>query len=208
MKMYRIMSVAVTILCAACLLSCSSDKVEINLNLEKGDSFRIRTTTEQLSKRTNSEQESTSTATITQDMGFEVTEVSSEGNMNVEVTFERIAFGMEDAGRNFSYDSDSLDEQVHPVLKGMLSIAGQSYSMVLSPDGEPLEIIGIDKVIDHMLSNVELADTNRREQLRNQWNEVYGAKNSREICATVVRDDSAATGRGGGTHGLTPPLLR
>jgi uncharacterized protein DUF6263 len=175
------------LLAVAGLVSCgsSSGTAELKLGLEQGQTYRTRQVTDQKVKQTMMGREIIANTVTTHDLAFEVTEVDSEGNMTVRVTFERIASEMESGGRTMSFDSAEPEQESNPMAKSLGAMAGQSYTMVLSDKGQPLSITGMDSIVGRMIDSMELANESQRERMKQQFEEAFGEQQSKDMCGQM-----------------------
>jgi hypothetical protein len=180
--------VLTVLLAAAGMVSCGSSgdrTAELKLGLEQGKTYRTRQVTDQKVTQTMQGREIKANTLTTHDLAFEVTGVDSEGNMTVQVTFERIASEMESGGRKMSFDSAEPEQEPNPMAKSLGAMAGQSYTMVLSEKGQPLSITGMDSIVNRMIDSMEMPDESQRERMKQQFGEAFGEQQSKDMCGQM-----------------------
>ena len=153
----------------------SLDPVVLQLDLEEGAVYRIRTlTTQDMSQSFEGQ-----TFEIGQIMGFEymytVTSREPDGSAWVDVSYTRAIFESETPLGTESYDSADSSGQIPEGAEGFAAVVGTGFSMKIGSDGEILEIEGLDEMLDQILSGLNLPDAEMRQAfeltLRQQYSE-------------------------------------
>ena len=123
----------------------SLDPVVLQLDLEDGAVYRIRTlTTQDISQSFEGQ-----TFEIGQKMGFEytytVTSREPDESAWVDVTYTRAIFESETPFGSDSFDSADSPSQIPEGAEGSAAVVGTGFSMKIGSDGEILKIEGLDE---------------------------------------------------------------
>ena len=125
------------------------EKVQLKLNLTKGDAKIITTNMDMTTKAKVADQDIDMVMKMNMDTGFDVQNVDAEGNSTVGITQKRIQMSMNGGPVNMSFDSDKPDPN-NPVGQIMGVLIGKTISMKLDPTGKASDIEGIDKLVEDM----------------------------------------------------------
>lgn len=150
------------------------DPVVLQLDLEEGAVYRIRMlTTQDISQSFEGQ-----TFDVSQTMGFEytytVTSRDPDGSAWVDVSYTRAIFESDTPFGTDTYDSADPPAQIPEGAEGFAAVVGSGFSMRIGSDGEILEIVGLDEMIDQMLSELDLPDPEIRQAFELTIREQYG----------------------------------
>ena len=93
---------------------------------------------------------------IGQYQNYEVVNVASNGDVEFKVTYSRVKMSSDNPQAPMEFDSDNMgDGEVPMQAKGLASLVGQSFNVVMSNKGEVHEISGMDQILENMLKQYE-----------------------------------------------------
>ncbi len=163
----------------------SLDPIVLQLNLSEGAAYRIRTLTSQ----TVSQDFQGLTLETDQQSGFEytytVTMQESDGSAWIDVTYTRALYEIDSTLGTVSYDSADPG----PVPEGVEAIAaivGSGFSIRVLPDGEILEIQGLEEMYDQMLAALETEDPQLRSTFELAFREQFGERALKEQLGSLL----------------------
>ena len=166
----------------------SLDPVVLQLDLEEGAVYRIRTlTTQDMSQSFEGQ-----TFEIGQIMGFEymytVTSREPDGSAWVDVSYTRAIFESETPLGTESYDSADSSGQIPEGAEGFAAVVGTGFSMKIGSDGEILEIEGLDEMLDQILSGLNLPDAEMRQAFELTMRQQYSEQAMKEQLGNLLFD--------------------
>ncbi|MDD5455393.1 MAG: DUF6263 family protein, partial [Candidatus Ratteibacteria bacterium] len=161
-----LMSMIAAILGIAITFAYAEDKVELKLNLQKGQSYKMQQLTDlKISQTVPGQQGQPQTMTIIQKSGnrniYLVEDVQADSSLVLKVTHDAIFFKTENpmAGGKTEYDSTDTSTDVGPLASIFNAIVGQSFSIIITPDGHVKEVQGADELFKHIQEKInELSD--------------------------------------------------
>jgi len=162
--------------------------VVLQLDLEEGAVYRIRTlTTQDISQSFEGQ-----TFEIGQIMGFEymytVTSREPDGSAWVDVSYTRAIFESETPLGTESYDSADSSGQIPEGAEGFAAVVGTGFSMKIGSDGEILEIEGLDEMLDQILSGLNLPDAEMRQAFELTMRQQYSEQAMKEQLGNLLFD--------------------
>lgn len=166
----------------------SLDPVVLQLDLEEGAVYRIRTlTTQDISQSFEGQ-----TFEIGQKMGFEytytVTSREPDGSAWVDVIYTRAIFESETLFGSDSYDSADSPSQIPEGAEGFAAVVGTGFSMKIGSDGEILKIEGLDEMLDQILSGLNLPDAETRQAFELTMRQQYSEQAMKDQLGNLLFD--------------------
>jgi hypothetical protein len=160
----------------------------LRLNLKEGAVYRIRMlTTQDLTQSFEGQ-----TFDNRQKMGFEytytVTSQDPDGSAWVDVIYTRAIFESETPFGTDSYDSADPPSQIPEGAEGFAAVVGSGFSIKIGSDGEILEIVGLDEMIDQILSGLDLPDPEMRQAFELAIREQYGDQAMKDQLGGLLLD--------------------
>jgi hypothetical protein len=151
-KTYRA-TVLVGSLGLALLTSCGPRRVQLALNLEEGDVYRMRLLSQSMTVTVSEVGEGTSYDTSGFDITFTVTEVGDQGNAWIDAVYDWASMSTR-AGTGEIEPPDEAD----PSAEGIEELEGRGFSVQIAPNGEVLQIAGHNDLLDEVLEDLGLDD--------------------------------------------------
>ena len=145
--------VVLAVLCSALLTSCGPKQVQLALNVQEGDVYRVRLISQSITLWSRDTGDSTSYDTSGFDMTFTVAEVDGEGNVWFDVVYEWATSGT----RAGTGDVEPPDES-DPTGEGIEELEGRGFSVRVAPNGEVLDIEGYNELLNAVLEDLGLSD--------------------------------------------------
>lgn len=156
----------------------SQKKVQLGLNLKKGDSFVIRFRTNQDISQILMGTEQNMQQVIGMDYRYDVVEANDD-EFTVNVTYERIIFNQTGIAGNNTYDSENPAEEIPATAKGFAALVNKSFQMVLTSKGKVREVTGVSKMVEDMVEQFGELDEATRKSLYTSLEKQYGDENTR-----------------------------
>ena len=166
----------------------SLDPVVLQLDLEDGAVYRIRTlTTQDISQSFEGQ-----TFEIGQKMGFDytytVTSREPDESAWVDVTYTRAIFESETPFGSDSFDSADSPSQIPEGAEGFAAVVGTGFSMKIGSDGEILKIEGLDEMLDQILSELNLPDAEMRQAVELTMRQQYSEQALKDQLGNLLFD--------------------
>ena len=154
-------AVAVVAVMTSCIFA--DEKVDLRLRLEKGQSYKIRTVQDMKIIQTNEGKQQTSTSKIVVEQIYDIEEVASDGNTWVKITYHSTS--VKDSSQKEGepmvweeYDSSNPPNVIPHDALGLAALAGQSYSIMVSPQGHIKDMKGIESVQSILIEKIPAAN--------------------------------------------------
>lgn len=174
--------IVLTIVIAFPLSSNASKEVTLRFNLEKGSSVKYRTTIIQTTTQSmgGMQQE------VKQNQIFEYTIVAKDkdkqGNIDAQITYNRVAIDMSTAGMSFSFDSnDKESAATNPQFMGFAALIDKNINVKFSPRGDVLEVSGIDTMLESMISELSGGDEGMKVQLKQGLKDSFNEESMKQM---------------------------
>lgn|GEM_PF-3256682 len=147
-------------------------KVGLTLHLEEGEKFQYQTVIDQDILTAVMGMEQMLDQKITMVYEYEVNKVHGNGDMDLDITYTRVAISQSGDMLNKSFDSDVDDiENVDESLIGYAGLVGKSFQMRMTPLGEVAEIKGVDEIYEDIFEQVK---SGQKEQMLASIKSQYG----------------------------------
>jgi hypothetical protein len=154
--------------------------------LQEGDRLRVRMTSEQIITQGRGAE----AQVVHQNVGYEYTytvrEVGPGENMWIDVHYAWILFEQEGPLQSMRYDSSDPPEEIPPELWGYHALVGKGFSLLVSPQGEVLEIAGLDDMIASVVAEYALEDEALKAQLVETFESQFGEEALRGQLSNVL----------------------
>lgn len=156
------------------LMSCAGPKIDLEFNIKPGSVYNYNVTTEQHISQTIQGQEVDMEQTIIMGYRYEVKEVNDQDNTVVDIVYEKIGYMQDGPLGKIDYKSWEEDEDVPVLAQGFASLVDQGFTMEISSQGVVVGITGTDKIIDKMLEDMDLPESDEmtaelRQSMQNQF---------------------------------------
>jgi hypothetical protein len=147
----------------------------MRINLSQGDILRIRLTSDQKISQDLGEGQ---TQDIDQKIGYgytyEVSEVDPDGNYWINAAYDWVMIEQVTPLSSFEYDSSNPPEEIPPEAIGYQALVGKGFQLLISPQGQTLEIDGLEAMYEAVLDDLEPLDEAVRSQMRELLNLEFG----------------------------------
>ena len=174
--------IAVALLFMIPFSSNASKEVTLRLNLEKGSSSKHRTTINQTTTQSmgGMQQE------VKQNQIFEYTidvkGKDSQGNIDAQITYNRVAIDMNTAGMSFSFDSNDKEEAAsNPQFKGFAALIDKSVDVKFSPRADVLEVSGIEGLLENMVNELSGGDEAMKAQMKQGLKDSFNEESMKQM---------------------------
>jgi len=165
----------------------AQEKLDLKLNLKKGQKFGLKMVTDQKMSQTMMGQQQKMNQMTAIGMSFEVLAVDDNQNMSIKTTYQNIHNRMEGPMGVMEYDSTKpqqpgADNPMSAMYKAMV---GHSFVMKLTPKGEILEIKGIDEMIAKMIDKMA-TDEAMKQQMKETMKNFINEDKMKETSGSIV----------------------
>ena len=195
----RVYGVLMAILTICFVTSCIKDKekIQLRLCLQAGESYNLRMVAEQKISQTIQEQTQDILQTIGTGYTFDVEDVDFDGSITVKVTYHSILFKQDGPMGKFEYDSSDPPAEIPPMAMGFNALVGQSFTMIISPEGNVKDIYGVDEMLSNMIEQLDLPDFPMMDDLMKNLKGQFGdeaLKENMEKMMAVFPDSPVGIG--------------
>jgi hypothetical protein len=160
-------------------------KIDLKLNLKKGDAYVYDMNIASTINQTISGEESVGNQTMRFVMTLTIEDVDNAGNLNHAVAYSRVATSMETGRQSMKFDS--ADAGALPRgMEGVNALVGASFKCVCTPKGALLELEGLDALLDKVVDATLAANPNMpKEELREQMRSQFGESAMKEMLGPI-----------------------
>jgi hypothetical protein len=195
MNAIRLKFVAVALLCLAwsatkaqttATLKADDGPVLLRYHFHANDVHNVKFVMDQKIKQTIQGQEMTITQTIGMGYRLNVLAVDDKGVATTKLTYTSVRFKTENPGGSIDYDSTQPGATAPPEAVGFAGLVDQSMGMKFGPDGQVLDVSGINDMIKSILDKSGIsgdARDNLEQSLKNQ----IGDKMMKQMFEQVTR---------------------
>ncbi len=162
-------------------------KVELKLNLEKGDKFYVLTLTEQDITQTMMGQEIKIGQTIEMGYNYDVVDVLSNGNYKIKSTYTKIGYKQDSQYGSIDYDSDNADAEASGQAKAFAALKGLSFSFTCDEKGNVTEVEGTEDMLNAVIASYgdELTEA-KKEEVRKSLKGQFGDEAMKSTLSNVM----------------------
>jgi hypothetical protein len=146
----------------------------LRMNLQPGEAYRVRFSTEQQIHQSMQGQSLDTEQRIGYEYNYSIRSADAAGNTWIDVVYTWVHFEQETVLGSVLYDSDNPPAQIPPGAEGFAALLGNGFSMLVTPQGEVLEIEGIEAMYDQMLEAMDFPDPATEEQFRQAIQQQFG----------------------------------
>jgi cytoskeletal protein RodZ len=136
----------------------ASDKIELKLKLQVGQTFRMQTTQSQNLEQSMFGQSVASNSSSTTVMRYDVKSIDTNGNITLTATYESIISREEGPNGVTEFDSSKVDASSQNAQAQIVSaMMGKSLDILMTPQGEVIQVEGFGEMMDAMLATQDPA---------------------------------------------------
>lgn len=164
--------------CLTTLTACTQEEgeavqLEIQLDPEEGDVYRMQTVMEQDVSQMIEGQDLTMEQTMGFILSFTVTEVEDSGAAWMDVVYDWILIEQSGPTGEVYYDSSEPSSEDSPTAMVFDALMGRGFSVKMASDGSIVEFEGVDEMLSGMLDDLGVTDPAMREQAEQQLQAQY-----------------------------------
>lgn len=164
----------------------TGEKIQLKLNLKKGQMFRQRLTVDQ-----NISQVAGGTPIrVTQTLGigftFDVEDVDARGSARVRTTYNSVTLNMDGAMGKVQYDSENPPTQAPLIATVFGGLVGQSIVITISSDGRITDVKGVDALVSNILGKFFPAGGPAADTARQMLDAQFGDQAVKETMQDVL----------------------
>lgn len=176
----------------------AQEKFDLRMHWTKGDTHQMSVTLDQTIAQTLGpvHQETSQSMGVT--YTFKVEDVDAQGNATISVRYDAVRFHAKTPSGVVDYDPAKPATGPLPVMvTALASLVDQSYSVTVSPRGTVTQVVGVQKMLDNVLSHLTISDGVLRfaaeKTIRQQLNEANLKQSLRDVF-TPFPDHPVAVG--------------
>lgn len=150
-------------------------KIDLKLNLKKGQVLNIKTDINQVITQSMMGMENV----INQDIGMyydmKVDDIV-DGNYDMTVTYTRATFSTNNPMGSVEFDSETDKEDLAPMALGYAAVVDKSFKVRLSPKGRVLEVKDMDKFLAETIETINELNPDLGPQIAEGMKQQFGEK--------------------------------
>ena len=192
--------VTLIIFCIGFIIHCggksSEEKIVLKLNLEKGKTYSMTVITDQEITQKMMGTKITIEQQLKLSFDFNVLEADETG-FEVEVVYTGVGFNQKTPMGSTSYDSDDPSEVVPLLAKGFAALVDESFTMELSPEGDIIDVKGVDLLLSRLVEKQDFLSDAQRNMARNSLKNQFGneaLQSSMEGMMSILPDKPVGIG--------------
>ncbi len=163
------------------IVSCTKERITLQLNLEQGVTYTRRVTTEQKISQTVQNQQFEMAQTMILEYGYDVTEVDDTGNTTVKISYANIGFTQDGPMGRTEYKSWEDADTVPMAAKAFAVMLGKNFTVVLSPQGRIARILGTESMLEEMIKAYDMPmDDRMRKEMEVSLKKQFGEEALKE----------------------------
>lgn len=196
-KQIKVLTFLLLLLTFAACKQEKKEEVKLRLNFKEGKTYSYKITTDQEIEQTIQGQKMDIKQVIGMNYVFDVQKVDKNGNATVKVTYKSLSLSQHGAGSNIEYNSENPGTDIPLAAKGFHNMAGKSFNMQVTPEGQIKNVQGIDKILDELFAGKEYKNNEEVTALRNSMKEQFGEKaiaQNMNNMLNIFPDESMETG--------------
>ncbi len=155
------------------VVNCFSQSHQLTFNLEKGRLYKLKQSVEQTTSQNilgNVQQVET---TISSVMSFDVKENTNEFLL-IDVSITEMLFKMKSPVFSMEYDSKKDVNEGDLLGKIYSKVMGKKYSVLVSKNGEVMQVEGLDGLINSIIEESNVPDDAAKAQLNESVKKMFG----------------------------------
>jgi hypothetical protein len=161
---------------------------QMQLNLKEGEVFHIRMVSDQEISTTVEGQKQEIIQKIGYGYTYTVTSVDAEGNVSIDIVYNWILLEQETDFGKVQFDSSNPPEEIPPEAEGYNALLGKGFSIRITPQGEILDIEGLDEMYMGMIDDLDITDETEREQMKQLFRDQFGNDALKEQMGNLMMD--------------------
>ncbi|HOP04372.1 MAG TPA: DUF6263 family protein [Tenuifilaceae bacterium] len=148
--------------------SFAGNDILLRLKLNKGDVTKYRSENSQVITQTVQGMNQVVDQSQIVEYTIHVADSDGDGNVLVDIVYNRIVVEITANGMEMKFDSDSNNESANqnPQFMGFAALVGKSLRANISPLGEVLEVTGVEEMLEKMLTQIAGDNAGMKAQLK------------------------------------------
>ncbi len=166
----KLLGILIALLTATLFSSCTilASRIDLELHLKEGKSYNINTIANQKISQTIGRQKENITQKIGLGYTFNVKKIEADGTAFIDVTFNSILLNQDGTTGKIQYDSSNPPNDIPPAAATYAALLGQSFSIIISPEGSIKNIQGMEKITKSIMKKLDLPES-REESLNDKF---------------------------------------
>jgi hypothetical protein len=150
---------ALALLLSLPLSARADEKIDLRLRWSKGDTHHVSVSLDQTVDQVLGTAHQQTTQTVGVKYTFKVADLDAQGNATLSVQYDSVSFHARTPSGVIDYDPGKPANGPMPVtVSALAALVGQSYSVTVDPHGKVTQIIGLQKMLDAVLSHLNASD--------------------------------------------------
>lgn len=164
----------------------SGNKIQLKLNLKNGSEYNLKMFTEQKISQTIMKEKQVTIQNIGVSYTYKVEGVDSDGSMNLKVIYNSFLQDVQSAAGRMTYNSTNPKDKDNPFAKIYEALINKSFNLKLSPQGNVVNISGVDALLKTIIKNLKLPNAEAADMAEKSLREQFGDKAVRESMQNMM----------------------
>ncbi|MTI32170.1 DUF6263 family protein [Xanthovirga aplysinae] len=175
------------VLCWSTALAYTEERGVLSFNLKVGETYRLKTVSEQNIKQTILGRRQDMNSRMTSIFGFKILQKDSANTVLMEVVYESLAMEVKASEMQMKYDSESNGRDTTNFMAGVYDqIIGKPFKVSMSATGELKEISGLEALIEELVNKYGKNDELLKFQLKTNLNNLLGEDGLKSHIGTLT----------------------
>lgn len=179
-------AILAVIFAASAVSAPAQDKVQLRLQLKKGQSYQQEMVTDQKISQTIQGRLLDMRQTIGMGFTYDVKDVRADGTAVVKVAYHSALLKQKGPMGTIQYDSKNPPETVPAMAQGFAALVGQGFTMELTPEGTVTKVEGVDEMLAHIMKSIKAPDESIRATMEKKMKEQFGDEALKEIMEKMM----------------------
>lgn len=150
---------ALALLLSLALTARAEEKIDLRLHWSKGDAHHVSVSLDQTVDQVLGTAHQQTSQSVGVKYSFKVEDLDAHGNATISVQYDSVSFHARTPSGVIDYDPRKPANGPMPVtVSALAALIGQSYSVTVDPHGKVTAIIGLQKMLDAVLSHLTASD--------------------------------------------------
>ncbi len=142
-----------------------SQKIELSINLKKGDEFSYKIENKTITIQTIMGTEQVILNTEETEYDFVVKELNQNSEYIIEVEYKRVRLFSEAESIKMDFDSAEPADSINPFTAFLSALPGKSFTITVTPYGDVKEVRGPDRIVKDISDSIKLDEGTQKALL-------------------------------------------
>mgnify|MGYP006267337339 CR=1 FL=1 len=177
--MKNLKNLLLLMLMAFSMTAVSQNGILLKLDLQPGATYKMTNRLKNEVSQTIMGVEQEIAEEVTQYMTYQVLGTKADGNIAIQLTFDRVIFVSNQLTGESRYDSDDTDDPADPQAQRYAAIIDIPFQLEMTKTGEIVKFQGMESAVEGVIEKENITDPAKKERIRKSLGDLF----SRETLA-------------------------